>query len=483
VRGSPILVKDFSGGVNLYDAPFHVGANEARDARNVLMTKRGSLSKRNGSQSFGAGLGAGAISLYAAVNPRYLIASGGTGLWSLSPAQVITNIASGLSNNLRWQWITAPVSGGQGPLYGTNGVEMRYTNGTLAGSGTWTAAAGTLPAGKYVSYVQNRALMSGMTAYTTADPGSTLVASNVGNVRDWGIAANAAWAVELEPGDGDALTGHAGSGLSVVAFKNYKTFLITDLNTGANRRISDKLGAVAPRSIVETPYGVFFLSGGAGVCRTNGQTIDRMSDKILPIFAQIPPTMGKEAVGAYLNDRYYLAISTSNTTTNDTLLDLDLKTGAWWIHTLAAHDLAAWDSGSGTALSLFGTRFSIGVVQQLFVPGFWQDDVPITGLPGTSFNAYHLGPWTTFEQPYRRKRVRELHFDGTGRVTFSVAKDFATSVTQQLDQLFSTPAVSMEEAKAVNLGVARAWSVQFGNFTPDPLELDSYTFLIQNRKD
>jgi len=502
VRGSPILQNDFSGGVNLYDAAYQVGGNEARDARNVLTTNRGAIRKRDGSQVF-ATLAQQPLSLYAAQNPTFLIASGSTFLYSVDAAKTVTQIASGLTAGRRWQWVTAPTNGGQGPLFGTNGAELRYSNGTLAGTGAWTAAAGTLPVGQYLAYVQNRTLMAGMASYTTSDPASTVVASNIGSARDWTIGANQGWAVMLDPGDGDVITGVAGAGMQVVVFKRRKVYVIYDLNTGANRRVTDKTGAVAPRSVIETPYGTFFLSENQGVCRTNGSQIDRVSDKVLPLFSLTPAAMRSQAVAAYFNDHLYLAISTASSTQNDTLLDFDLKANSWWVHSLAFQDVVPWDPGSGQAL--YGARSGQANVQQLFVPNLTQDDVPAAGGAGTNFSTYWQGPWLTFQQPYRRHRVREIHFDGRGRMSFAVARNFQRTPEDILSTLFGVESaqygvddgslygtddgtvyggpVDVGEARAPNLGVSRAWSVQFGNATSDPFELDSYTFMLQNRRD
>jgi hypothetical protein len=502
VRGSPILQDDFSGGVNLYDAAYAVKNNEARDARNVLTTNRGAIRKRDGSQVY-ATLAQAPLSLFGAQSPRVLIASASTFLYAIDAAKTVTQIASALTAGRRWQWISAPTAGGQGPLFGTNGVEVRYSNGTLAGTGVWTASAGTLPVGNYLTYLNNRTFAAGMASYTTADPGSTVAASNIGSARDWTQAANQGWAVMLDPGDGDAITGLAGSGMNLMVFKARKVFNIYDLNSGANRRITDKTGAVAPRSVIETPYGTFFLSENQGVCRTNGQSIDRVSDKILPVFAQTPAAMRSSAVAAYLSDHLYLAISTSSSSVNDTLLDFDLRTNSWWIHTLPMQDIVTWDAGAGQGL--YGARSSGVTVNQLFVPGLNQDDVPAAGGAGTSYSTYWTGPWITFQQPYRRHRLREVHFDGRGRMAFSIARNFQKVPEAVFNTLFGTEAatfgtndgtlygindgtvfggpVDVGEARAPTLGVSRAWSVQFGNATNEPFELDSYTMMIQNRKD
>jgi hypothetical protein len=93
VRGSPILVQDFSGGVNLTDGVYQLASNEARDARNVTSAERGNLRKRDGSQVWGT-LGQNPLSLFGALAPRVLIASGSTFLYSIDAARAVVQIAS-----------------------------------------------------------------------------------------------------------------------------------------------------------------------------------------------------------------------------------------------------------------------------------------------------------------------------------------------------------------------------------------------------
>ena len=90
-------------------------------------------------------------------------------------------------------------------------------------------------------------------------------------------------------------------------------------------------------------------------------------------------------------------------------------------------------------------------------------------------------------------------------MAFSIARNFQKVPEAVFNTLFGTEAatfgtndgtlygindgtvfggpVDVGEAHAPTLGVSRAWSVQFGNATNEPFELDSYTMMIQNRKD
>jgi hypothetical protein len=92
---------------------------------------------------------------------------------------------------------------------------------------------GAVPNGKFILYVKNRVLIAGV-------PGTPhrLYASALGDPRNWGTAANQGWAVDLDPNDGDAITGIGVVGPYVMVFKNEKAFTVYDLDTGANRRLS-----------------------------------------------------------------------------------------------------------------------------------------------------------------------------------------------------------------------------------------------------
>jgi hypothetical protein len=493
--GGTQTFKNLTGGLNVLDAIYDIADNEARDLRNYVPTTRGALRKRDGSQVW-ATMGAVCQSLYASPSPNFLIAGQATTLQSVSPAKAVVQLATGLTN-AKWQFVNAPSNGGQGPIYGMNGVEARYTNGTLAGTGAWTAATGTLPIGKYLLYHGNRVFVAGMSAYgAVVDPGSTLVFSNLANPRDWPVAN----VVQFDPNDGEAITGICTLGPYVVVFKPSKTWLVYDLNAGANRRIGIGFGTVAARSAVETPLGVFMLSKDQGVMLVTESSVKRVSDKILPLIQSLGSVAN--AVGAWINQRYYLAVSSLGGA-NDLLLDYDTKTNSWWVHSLGSADIVAW-TPSNTPL-LFDANAAAATTRQLFVPGLTQDDVPSGGGAGTNWTSYWRGPYYPFGRPEIRKRIREVRIDGRGRVRFYASIDFQVGETLFKDITFATDsgtygvddgstfgvddgsvfggqAVS-QQAIVPTLGVGRAWSPVFINDTSDTLEIDSYTFAIGKRTD
>jgi hypothetical protein len=122
------------------------------------------------------------------------------------------------------------------------------------------------------------------------------------------------------------------------------------------------------------------------------------------------------------------------------------------------------------------------------------------------YAAYWTGPHHTFRAPQRRKRARALQFDGKGQIEVSVARDFAVAPVLEGTADFSGEegAFGVDPVDAIfgetfdgvyggiaqvgeqilpSLGVARAFSVQFGNNIAESFEVDSYTFALQDRRD
>lgn len=500
-RGAQPTFRNFQGGLNTFDSVYELKENEGRAMQNMVTTARGGIFRRGGIQVWSS-MAAQIKNLYPSNNPKYLIATSASVIYSIDPAKAVVSCATGLTN-APWQFANAPSNGGQGPIYGMNGTEARYTNGTLAGTGSWTASAGTLPIGKFLIYNSRRMFISGMSSYlSVADPGSTVVVSNLGNPRDFAVASGAGYILELDPNDGEAISGMGTIGPYVIIFKPSKAWLIYDLDTGANRRLGQNVGCVAARSIVETPIGTFFLTKDQGVQLTDGQRAKPISDKILPTLALLNAAQAQAVAGSYWNQHYYLSLSQGGSN-NDLLLDYDLKADSWWPHTNPEQDLVVWQP-SNTPL-LFGSKGGAQSVRQLMIPGLYQDDVPAGGGAGTNFTANWKGPFQVFGAPHLKKRMHEVRVSGHGKFRAGVALDFVRadpalfSVSFPVDSgsygvndgslygindgtLFGA-GVDVATAGFPISNVARAFSLVIVGDTNDPMEMDSYTMAYTMRRD
>ncbi len=492
MRGTPVTFRGFTAGVNLADAPYMLGDKEARDVRNVVATGRGAIRKRDGKAQFAAvGQTVRSVAgVTATTLPHMIVATASGELRVLDTAGVLVGTpVTGLNIGGRWEWAEAPAQGGQGPVYGLNGVDApRYVSATGA-FGLWTAATGSLPNGRWLSWQSNRMLVTG----ETANP-SRVYASKILDPRTF--ASPDGWAVDLEPSDGKALTGLGSIGPYALVFKPSKVWAIYDLDTGANRRISSSVGCVAPRSIVETPRGTFFLARD-GIYITDGNTVTKVSQRVQPLVDKIVPAYRESAAGVYFNGHYYLSISLTGTE-NSLLLDYDVTLDAWFIHSFGAEQMTTWVPGSDQLL--YGAMSNR--VDQLFIKGLVQDN-------GANFEAYWAGPYHAFGAPYLRKRCRVIHLDGSGYVEVAIAPDFAVAPVTVGTLSFATStsrdtfggadtfggsgtfgggtggmAQTVGEQKILTPrpGIARTWGIVFRSTADQPFEIDSYTMSMDTRR-
>jgi hypothetical protein len=493
MRGQPFRYVDFRGGLNVKAAPYLIGENQCRDCLNVVSTVRGSIKKRNGNLTFAQNFPASPASLTSLFpfengTTRFLIAVGGTKIYSISTGGVIQDIGGGVpvTNNSRWEFALAAPSGGQGPMYGINGTDTpKFWSG--AGSvGSWTASVGTVPNGKYITYASNRIFIAG----TAANP-SRLYFSDIGDPRSW-TTTNV---VDLDPSDGMAISGIARVGDSLLVFKPTKTYLIYDLDTGANRALSRSIGCVAPRSIAEGPDGIYFASEDQGVFVATQSRITRLSDEVQPLFDEITPSVKNLCAGVFYKDHYYLSCPYDGATTNSTTLTYDITTKSWWKHSNNAIQFALWRQAEGANLELYAAQASTPIVDKCYVDGVFQDN-------GANFQTFWTGPWLAFKEPYRHKRLRQVHIEGHGHVDVYHAQNFLQSLSLVKSDVFSLVStgnhlfgdatlfgggeifgdqIQQGEVRIYSLGVARSFSVKFLNSDSNDVEIDAYTMMITPR--
>lgn len=501
MRPNPFYSQGFTGGLNTRDAAYDVEQNQARDLLNVLGTTHGAVRKREGNTTLATTASALLSLLPVEVTAtKYLIGQGGTAFYKIDAAGVVTTITGTTvpTSGARWSHIQAQAITGQGPVYLSNGVNtpQQWTGtGNLA---DWTATSGTLPNGKYLKTLNNRVWAAGMTAYgAVADPGSTLVFSAIGDARTW-PAANV---VQFDPNDGDYITGLGSVGPYLLVFKRKKVFVVYDLDTGANRRLSDNTGCAAPRSIVETPGGTFFLSLDRGVYVTDGNHLTLLSDVIRPTIDAIVPAQRANACAAFHNNHYYLSVSLANTSAPDFTLDYDTTLQSWWKHSFAANQFAVWTPLD--AQTLYAAPPALRV-DTLLASGVYADN-------GTNYQAYWTGAWMSpsyfrrriIQTPDYKKRLRGIRFDGSGKLNLSLAKDFAgsPSLVKSFDFTGASTTfggtetlggngtfgdlLSVQQGRAFSMGTARAFSLQWGSDTSSSAgwEVENFTMLMADRSD
>jgi hypothetical protein len=543
MRGTPFMYSGFVGGLNTIDSPYTLKDDETRDCLNVVATTRGAIRKRTGSTLLtGSPPAVELHSVFAATigGTKWLIAAGAGKLYSISSTGTVTQIGSGFNATARWTMVQAPTSiavPSQGPVYMVNGIDAPQY---WTGSGEvkpWTgkndeehyATSPHVPNGQWMIFAGNRIWMTGV----SGDPSAVWFSDIVSTGETGGQGDPSSWpktnVVRFDSADGYPITGIGTVGPYMVVFKENKTWIVNDLNTGANRRLADNVGCVSHRSIVETAMGTFFLTADQGIYLTDGGHLHEMSYNVRPTIFGINPNQRQNAAGEYYNNHYYLSFATGSNTTNNRTLDYDVQLKSWWLHDLAANQWAIWEPVGETNLYACTPGTSKGIVRA-FVPNVYTDvGSNYTGANGLA--AYWFGAWQVFSMfifrhriatPHLKKRIRQIHFDGSGEIIPIVAKNFRNlgintpgvvgnepedTPTLPVDfsqgeeifgneneeqvfggdvfkeqEMISGGASATQDARLYSLGVSRAWSVGFGNNSSAPFEVDSYTYAIQFRK-
>ena len=509
MRGQPFVFSDYSGGVDRESAPYAIDATRARDLLNVSTSPVGSVRKRNGFETLTSFAKAvTSLGTYERGGTKYLLAIGDDGsatdIHSITPAGTATSRkgSATITSGRRWEFVQAPVSGGQGSSFMLNGSDtpLQWTgSGNVA---SWTASSGTLPNGKFIIYHDNRVIVAGVeTDYTTR---STLYASGLADPRVW--ASPSAVTTLLDPDDGQEITGLGTVGPYVIVFKPRKSFIVTDSTTLGYRNLSDTRGCVSHRSIVPTDEGTFFLTSERTICVTDGTSIHHISEPVDSLLRDLPTANITHAAAVFRNERYYLSLSTGGVE-NDTILEYDTRNQSWWIHriylsaldTTAINDWAILDPQG--AATLYGASASITApaIFTAFKPNLYTD------ASGQAYPSYWITGWNTFQAPHIRKVISQVRADAKGQYVFYTAKSFSAAYDLESTLTWEASAgeevthfgveydyggtgiygdgTSIYENRYYTPGVARAWSFKFENNEASEWELYSHTIGIETRTD
>ncbi len=385
-----------------------------------------------------------------------------------------------------------------------------------------------VPNGKYMIFFGNRIWMTGITADPSAVWFSELVPIGEGGAQ----ADPSAWpstnVVRFDSSDENPITAIGHVGPYILTFKENKTWAIHDINTGANRRISTSIGCVANRSVVEGPNGTFFLTKDSGIYLTNGSTVTEMSYLVRPTILGIDPAIRANAAGAYFENHYYLSYGPRGETQNTKTLDYDLVLKSWWLHDLAGPCWAVQEPTSGKETLFLLPHGTSKAVAEAFKEGIYTD-LEATYTGNGTMGAYFITNWESFayyifrhrvKAPMLKKRVRQIFFNGEGKIIPAVFKDFREGETQEPGVVGNNEIATSAElpidfasgeekwgvgsgewgvevegteklwggettvgqARIYAPGVAFNWSVGWGNNSADPFVVDAFVYMATFRK-
>jgi hypothetical protein len=508
VRGESVVFDDFRGGANLDSAPYSLDLNQARDSLNGVSTNIGSFQKRNGFRNIsddGSDPTKEIVSLFpynAATD--FLIGVGDDGaaqdIYSITEGGVFTDIqgAATMSVGTKWDAIQAPqtIDTVRGPLFMLNGVDTPLSWDGSGNVDTWTApTSGSVPNGKYIAYHNNRVWVAGV----AANP-SKLYGSGLGNPGDW--ASPSGVTTDFDPDDGEPITGLGTIGPYLLVFKPSKTYVVFNTDTAGYRRISDGVGCVANKSIVETDQGTFFLSTDQGIMTTDGSSVSPISTKVDSLLSD---ANSEHAAATYHKKKYYLSFDIGGH--NDHILELDTRYGSFFPHRIqvAADEITGVNDWAilnpSTDMDLYAAAASdtTPCVFEAFAPNTFADN-------GLGYESYWITQWHTMDMPHIRKILRQLRVDALGQFQFAMAKSFAPNLSEEGGQIWEQAEGSgstifggsgtfggsggtfggellPQEHRFYTLGTARAFSFKFFSELTSSWELYAYTMALGMRRD
>ncbi len=436
-------------GLNLRDKSDTVSDAEAIDALNVVFTRAGAVSQRDG---FGvltsAALNNQPDSMidYTNSGTRYLVVGNGSRLDSLSTTGVSQGNAAPTASPHYFARYGAP---GTEQLYIANGTDqVRLLDGTTYSIPDFELDDDSTDVALVANYLavdatSNRLVAADLTGsnFTNANDSSTVRWSEVGEPRLWAQTNFN----RLSPGDGENIMGVVSWRELIIVFKETKFFVFygTSIDsTGAPvfdyRVVDGGIGLASSRAVSVAKDGVYFLDR-KGVYRTRGAEAEYMSTEVEPIFrggtsaffqgGELLHSQITNCVMHVHEERVHLAY-TSTSTTNNYMLVYDTRYGWWSLFDIPASSMASFRPADNFEL-VFG--YSAGANDVGRYSSLYTADA------SANIASRWQSGWNNYGQP-SQKTVRETQVTGEGKIDVGTAVDYAiSSEREELDFSVTQP--------------------------------------------
>lgn len=404
-----LRIRDFSGGLNLREAPPELAANESPDLWNVTLDERGGVAKRLGYIKVNATAFSGGL----VQNIHY------SGTLADTITQAGSSIYLGTTNTARLTWTTGArcdITDFAGKVWAIHPVDGVYSSSNGI---TWAAVA-TSPKGTSIRPWQNRLITNDAVNITRIN------ASGIGDGTDWSTAAGHGWNNELRenPNDGSAILALASaSGIDIrgrpglIVCKRDSTYRLYDSATGAYQTLDPNIGAASSESVT-TLFGKTIILSRAGIFWTDGiAPLQKASARVDPLFT--PAALAEDqldlcAAGSF-GDRCYFSLPRVGQTHNDLALEY--------------HPLEGWIVAGSNASSCYTTYAAS--TQKLYTGSPTVSGQVFQQLSGGSDNAATIASWfqTRWVEPNEGffTRFRSAKVLGRGDFEFYVRANYAVS--------------------------------------------------------
>jgi hypothetical protein len=354
-----------------------------------------------------------------------------------------------------------------------------------------------MPAPAWGSYHQRRFIVP-FTHTTSGSSGSETVAAR--NIQDEILISDIADPdtydilqnnFRITAGVADHLVAvHPFADDNAIAFNRNSLHLISGLSGSladlSIKEITREVGLVARKSVVTIGNAVYFLSDNGVYSAEFGDLYNLrgagkpLSDAINPIIKRINGAYASRAVGAFYDNRYWLAVPIDNSTTNNAILVYNVLNGGW--ESMDTVNTSGWDVANLVTANPDGLDrlYAISGYGGIHEVDAREDDSDVV------FTYPGIAPVTTRPESYvttrqyimgssARKRFKEfeLHVESTDTNTSNATisaetENMDSTVTlgtvAALNEGASVP-VSEDASLRGRIGGVRGYGLQF-TFTP-----------------
>lgn len=319
----PILLGDFSGGLNVRDAPELVGETDVTDALNVTLTERGAAQKRLGfTKDAGMSEFAAEITnLFYSVALGQLVVQEGVNVRKRTAAGAFT-LVKAFSTSARVGM--CDFNGKLLMVHPVDGI-FSYTTGAVL-----SARLGSPVLGNAIKAWKNKLWVVGDPSQPTrvwfSAPGDETVWTTAEDFND------------VRNVDDAKLTGMGVTRAGLCLTKLTSAHRVTDPATGAYETFDNEHGAAGTLAVVEHDGHIVTITD-TGIYISDGLSeLVSLSAKLSPLFSPVQLAMASidKFAGGQTGDRVVFSIRRNGKTENDLVLELDPRVGWIMPHSIKA---------------------------------------------------------------------------------------------------------------------------------------------------
>jgi len=256
----------------------------------------------------------------------------------------------------------------------------------------------------WMPFYYTQATVAGITQYTSRGIRDELIVSDVLDSDTYDQVYNQ---YRFNAGTADyVVTLHPFADDKLVVFNRNSIHLVVsapDITQSATQLITNEVGCLARKSVIQVADNVIFLSDN-GIYGTNFQDLYNLRGNGIPMSTSIQATIDRinkdyayNAVAAYFDNRYYIAVPLDGSETNNTLLVYNFLNQGW--ESLDTVDNINWQisdlyvGGNGSKRGLYCVNTNGGIHRL----EHREDgrDVVVTQIGGSTLNLYSESICTT----------------------------------------------------------------------------------------